>query len=180
MLLMRSIFAENFFPMHTYCYMPYTILLHHHIHYLDLDVYINNIFSDLSCIDGSFHNAYVISVKNLVQVWDFSSAKEIHNFTKWVIVLFGKKMKKRPSRSDLKFADTNMNLSFVFMALLCSLYCALPCTCWSANELSKKKAKELVYSVFWTQLVFTEVPVISPVLWVINFQLSSETIWLNH
>lgn len=44
-----------------------------------LDVYINNTFSDLSWKDGSFHNGYVISVKNLVQVWDFSSAKETHN-----------------------------------------------------------------------------------------------------
>lgn len=43
------------------------------------------------------------------------------------------KEKEETAKSDLKSADVNMNVAFVFMALLYSLHFVLPNTCCSSH-----------------------------------------------
>lgn len=66
-LLKTSFFSKHAYVVHN----PRTQLCLTHT----VDFHINNLFSDLSWKDGSFHNGYIIPVKDLAQVWNFSSAE---------------------------------------------------------------------------------------------------------
>lgn len=95
-------------------------------------------------------------------------------FTKWLIISCIKKMKKRRTRCDLKSADVNMNLYFLFMALLYSQHFILlylltfqlvsnkakefffcfsdtPCFCWSSSHLICSLGHSLP-TVFWKDM----------------------------